>query len=64
MTDTVHEPQVLDKLASLDAQALVGMVSRWYMRQATRDGFTLTAIEARDAAIAAVFGCQPMGNRK
>jgi hypothetical protein len=60
----VHEPQSVDKLASLDAQALVGMVSRWYMRQAARDGFRLTAIEARDAAIAAVFGCQPVGNRK
>ncbi len=58
------EPQAIDKLAQLDAQALVGMVSRWYMRQAARDGFTLTAIEARNAAISAVFGCQPMRDRK
>jgi hypothetical protein len=60
----IHEPQVIDKLASLDAQAIVGMLARWYMRQAQRDGFTLTAIDARNAAISAVFGGQPMGNRK
>lgn len=63
---TIREPQaeVFDKIASLDAQAIVGMLSRWYLRQAARDGFTLSAIEARNAAISAVFGCQPMGNRK
>jgi len=64
MESVVHEPQAIDKLASLDAQAMVGLVARWYMRCAQRDGFNLTAIEARNAAIQAVFGCQPMGGRK
>jgi hypothetical protein len=59
----IHEPQVLDKMASLDAQAIVGMLARWFMRQAQRDGFALAPIDARNAAIAAVFGCQPVGRK-
>jgi hypothetical protein len=54
-----HEAIPIDKLASMDAQAICGMVGRWYMRQAQRDGFSLTAEEARNAAIRAVFGCMP-----
>jgi hypothetical protein len=61
---SVREPQVVDKIASLDAQAIVGMLMRWYIRQAARDGFTLPMETARNAAISAVFGGQPMGDRK
>jgi hypothetical protein len=60
----IREPQVIDKLASMDSQAVIGLVARFYIRQAAREGRTVTAIEARDAAIAAVFGCQPMGDRR
>jgi hypothetical protein len=63
MSDTVHQPQAIDKLTSMDAQAIVGLVARFYIRQAARANRTLTAIEARDAAIAAVFGCQPVGGK-
>ena len=60
----VLEPQAVDKIAQLDAQAIVGMLARWYMRQAARDGLTIAAETARNAAISAVFGCQPVGSRK
>ena len=49
----------MDKLATMDSQAIVGMLARWYIRQAQRDGFTITAETARNAAISAVFGCMP-----
>ena len=54
-----HTGVPIDKLATMDAQAIVGMLARWYMRQAQRDGFSLTAETARNAAILAVFGCMP-----
>lgn len=53
------DAQPIDKLESLDAQAVVGLVMRWYVRQAQRDGFTLDPITARNAAISAVFGGMP-----
>ena len=53
------DAQPIDKLASLDAQAVVGMLARWYVRQAQRDGFILDHITARNAAIRAVFGGMP-----
>lgn len=49
----------IDRLASMDAQAVVGLVMRWYIRQAQRDGFSLTPETARNAAIRAVFGGMP-----
>ncbi len=49
----------LDKLASMDTQAVVGMLARWYIRQALRDGFSITAETAKNAAIRAAFGCMP-----
>ena len=49
----------MDRLATMDNQAIVGMLARWYRRQAQRDGFSLTAETARNAAIRAVFGCMP-----
>jgi len=58
---TAHEPQVVDKIASLDAQALVGMVARFFQRQEARRGRKLDAITARDAAIRALFSAWPDG---
>jgi hypothetical protein len=54
-----HPGVPVDKLATMDAQAIVGMLMRWYVREAQRQGFTLTAETARNAAISAVFGCMP-----
>ena len=57
MIDRIGVP--IDKLATMDAQAIVGMLMRWYVREAQRQGFTLTAETARNAAISAAFGCMP-----
>jgi hypothetical protein len=62
-TSDIKEAHIHDKIAELDAQAIVGMLMRWYLRQAKRNGITLAAIDARDAAIQAVFGCQPVGGK-
>ena len=54
-----REPLQVDKLATLDAQAIVGMLMRFYVRQAQRRGWVLDHTTARDAAIASVFGGMP-----
>jgi hypothetical protein len=62
MSDTPRIAQPIDKLATLDGPALVTMLARWYLSQAARDGFQLTADNARNAAISAVYGHKPHGD--
>jgi hypothetical protein len=63
---TIREPQaqVVDKIANLDAQALVGMMTRYCIREHARRHLTIPVIEARDRAISAFAGLLPMGDRK
>jgi hypothetical protein len=64
MTTATHDPQVVDKIASLDAQALVGMMTRFCVREHARRHLTIPVIEARDRAISAFADLLPMGDYK
>jgi hypothetical protein len=58
-SDDIKEGVIHDKIASLDAQAIVGMLARYIQRQEERKGRKLDAITARDRAIVAVFAAMP-----
>jgi hypothetical protein len=58
---TIREPhaELFDKVAQLDLQSVTGMLARHYMRRATREGWTLAANDARNAALGAVIAGMP-----
>ena len=53
------DAQPIDKLASLDAQAVVGMMARYAVREHNRRGVPISADEARSRAIVALSDLIP-----